>query len=254
MSIGAQPWLNQHVILLQDGSHLCTCLMLINKGIICRHFIKVLTKSAAAFFNISLIPSRWYNDQAVQFSEDEIHNSPLIQLCNTQSKSVQTSIKTEFLYLSNIRGGDVFTPELKGIVSQRQQYAKAHELQKKAYNLATRLGQGSEYINLLKDFIYSMENSLKDETNGKENINESQKIANPIYIKPRGRPPQKRHKSSLEQHHISRESNTALSDASNKHPLSADENNDTKRMKKCGRCKQAGHDRRTCNADLSHLQ
>ncbi|GBB91286.1 hypothetical protein RclHR1_18480004 [Rhizophagus clarus] len=60
-SIGAQPWLVQYVILLQDGSHICTCLMLINKGIICRHFIKILTKSASAFFNISLIPSRWYN-------------------------------------------------------------------------------------------------------------------------------------------------------------------------------------------------
>ena len=48
----------QHVILLEDGSHLCTCLMLINKGIICCHFIKVLTKSTAAYFNISLIPSR----------------------------------------------------------------------------------------------------------------------------------------------------------------------------------------------------
>src|SRR3954464_1236985 len=81
-SIGAQPWLTQYVILLQDGSHVCTCLMLINKGIICRHFIKILTKSASAFFNISLIPSRWYNDQAAQLSGDEIHASPSIQLFN----------------------------------------------------------------------------------------------------------------------------------------------------------------------------
>ena len=64
LSLGAQPWLEQHVILLANGSHLCTCLMLINKGIICSHFIKVLTKSTAAFFNISLIPSRWYGDSS----------------------------------------------------------------------------------------------------------------------------------------------------------------------------------------------
>lgn len=119
LSIGAQPWLKQYVILLQDGSHLCTCLMLINKGIVCRHFIKVLTKSSAAFFNVLLIPSRWYNDQATQFSEDEIHMSPSIQLCNIQNKPAQTAHSAEFSYLSNIRGGNVFTSELKEVVNQR---------------------------------------------------------------------------------------------------------------------------------------
>src|SRR5688572_21587625 len=106
-----------------------------------------------------------------------------------------------------------------------------------------------------------MENSLKDETNKKKNINESQKIANLIYVKPHGRPPQKRYKSSLEQQHESNkastsESNTALSDTSNKYPLldESHELNDFKRMKKCERCKQyAVYNRRTCNADLSSL-
>ena len=75
-----------HVILLEDGSHLCTCLMLINKGIICCHFIKILTKSISAFFNISLIPSRWYNGQAARLSYDEICASPSIQLVNNSQK------------------------------------------------------------------------------------------------------------------------------------------------------------------------
>ena len=46
----------QHVILLDDGSHLCTCLWLINRGIICRHFFRVMSYSANAQFHISLIP------------------------------------------------------------------------------------------------------------------------------------------------------------------------------------------------------
>ena len=98
----------------------------------------------------------------------------------------------------------------------------------------------------------------KQLTNEKEN-NEGQKIANPIYIKPRGRPSQKRYKSSLEQQHTSHESNkandTALSDVSNKHSLDEDhELNDSKQMRRCGRCKQYGHDRRTCNVDLPNFQ
>ncbi|EXX57768.1 hypothetical protein RirG_204060 [Rhizophagus irregularis DAOM 197198w] len=250
LSIGVQPWLEQHVILLADGSHLCTCLMLINKGIICSHFIKVLTKSTAAFFNISLIPSRWYGDQVAQFSEDEIRTSPLIQLCNVQNKSIQTSIQTDFLYLSDIYGGNVFTPILKEVVSKRQQYAKAYELQKKAYNFATRIGQESEYINLLKNFIHTMEISLEEVANEKENSVENQKITNPIYIKPR-----------IALSETSVHGNYSLSGdqgnvlANSKHSLSDEnyESNNYKRMKKCGRYKQyAMHNRRICNVDLGN--
>ncbi|GES77583.1 hypothetical protein GLOIN_2v1472538 [Rhizophagus clarus] len=114
-----------------------------------------------------------YDDQVGQFSEDEIRSSPIIQLCNTQSKSVQT-FQTEFSYLRDICGGNIFTLELKKVASKKQQYVTTYELQKKAYNF------------------------LKEVTNGKKNSDEIQKITNPIYVKPRGRPPQKHYKSSLE--------------------------------------------------------
>ena len=188
--------------------------MLINKGIICHHFIKILTKSTSAFFNISLILSRWYNDQAAQLSGDEIHASPTIQLFNnSQSESICAIPNMEYSYLNMMRGGNIFTPELKEAVNDHQQYARACGLQKKAYNLAKRLGQESEYINLLNDFIYSMEVS-SNEAGDKENTDESQrKISNPIYVKPRGRPPQKRYKSSLETRHTNAGLRTPLGNA-----------------------------------------
>lgn len=48
----------QYVIVLDDGSHLCTCLWLINRGIVCRHFFKVMSYSQSACFHITLIPQR----------------------------------------------------------------------------------------------------------------------------------------------------------------------------------------------------
>ena len=51
----------QHIVLLDDGSHLCTCLWLINRGIVCRHFFRVMSYSIHAQFHISLIPQQWYN-------------------------------------------------------------------------------------------------------------------------------------------------------------------------------------------------
>jgi len=94
--------------------------MLINKGIVCHHFIKILTKSASAFFSISLVPSRWYNDQAAQLSKDEICASPTIQLVNnSQSELMHINTNTEYSYVNIMHGGNVFTLELKEIVSNR---------------------------------------------------------------------------------------------------------------------------------------
>ncbi|EXX53672.1 hypothetical protein RirG_241820 [Rhizophagus irregularis DAOM 197198w] len=48
------------VILLTNGSHYCSCLSLINKGIICRHYFQIMLCSPTAKFHLKLIPSRWY--------------------------------------------------------------------------------------------------------------------------------------------------------------------------------------------------
>ena len=49
-----------YVMLLNDGTHLCTCLLLMNKGLICCHFFRVATYSQSATFHITLISSHWY--------------------------------------------------------------------------------------------------------------------------------------------------------------------------------------------------
>src|SRR5579862_8308589 len=67
--------IGHYVILLDEGTHLCTCLLLINKGLVCRHFLRVGTYSKHATFHISIIPNRWYlntnihpNDLLQQYS------------------------------------------------------------------------------------------------------------------------------------------------------------------------------------------
>src|SRR6266487_6803005 len=48
------------VILLTNGSHYCSCLSLINRGIVCRHYFQIMLRSPTAKFHLRLIPSRWY--------------------------------------------------------------------------------------------------------------------------------------------------------------------------------------------------
>jgi len=44
--------IGHYVILLNEGTHLCTCLLLVNKGLVCRHFFRVGTYSRFATFHI----------------------------------------------------------------------------------------------------------------------------------------------------------------------------------------------------------
>lgn len=48
------------VLLLQNYSHICSCLSIVQSGIICRHFFQVMLTTKNALFHIRLIPTRWY--------------------------------------------------------------------------------------------------------------------------------------------------------------------------------------------------
>ncbi|RIB06157.1 hypothetical protein C2G38_2047015 [Gigaspora rosea] len=53
----------QHfVILLNDGTHLCSCFDHCNRGIVCRHFFQVMLCTQTAAFHIKLIRARWYSE------------------------------------------------------------------------------------------------------------------------------------------------------------------------------------------------
>jgi len=73
------------VVLLNEGTHLCTCLLLINKGLICRHFFRVGTYSQYATFHISIIPNRWYLDINVQSDDFSQYSSILV--CGIQTEN-----------------------------------------------------------------------------------------------------------------------------------------------------------------------
>ncbi|CAB5391680.1 unnamed protein product [Rhizophagus irregularis] len=46
------------VVLLSDGTHLCTCMETVTKGVICHYFWRVMLYSSSAKFHIGIIPAR----------------------------------------------------------------------------------------------------------------------------------------------------------------------------------------------------
>ncbi|RHZ52802.1 hypothetical protein Glove_457g22 [Diversispora epigaea] len=60
VSVGNKLIEKHFIILLSNNSHHCSCLSLINRGIVCRHYFQIMFRSPIAKFHIRLIPSRWY--------------------------------------------------------------------------------------------------------------------------------------------------------------------------------------------------
>src|SRR6185295_6387118 len=105
---------NNFVIILADRSHFCTCMLLINCGLICRHFWHVMAIDGEAFFHITLIPRRWYNDEKMEdFELDEqpyMMNTGAIQ---SDDDHVPCPKLFPMREIPKIRGNDVFCPEVR---------------------------------------------------------------------------------------------------------------------------------------------
>src|SRR3989337_200480 len=50
------------VVVVDPISYLCSCMSNISRGIICRHYFRVMMILTVAGFQIQMIPSRWYVD------------------------------------------------------------------------------------------------------------------------------------------------------------------------------------------------
>lgn len=143
------------MILLNEGTHLCTCLLLINKGLICRHFFRVGTYSQHATFHISMIPNRWYLDINIQ--SNNFSQYPPIPVCGTRTENgVEMEKSITFQHFFSFRV-DSHASNL-AIKSTKAIYAELLGLSKKAIDCALKADMQHELVNLLKAFIYDTHN------------------------------------------------------------------------------------------------
>lgn len=227
--------IGHYIILLNEGTHLCTCLLLINKGLVCRHFFRVGTYSRHATFHISIIPNRWYLDTNIQ-PNNLLQQHPPIPVCGTtqeESVEMKKSINFQhfFLFRVDSHGSQPAVKSSKAI------YAELFGLSKKGIDCALKANMQHELVNLLKAFIYDAQN---------KNVQEDEPLAdvnNPTIIKHKGRPP-KRFKSSVETS-LSKGSKRVLKDSTQVNITNHNVIDETK-GRRCGNCKQYGHYSKTC--------
>jgi hypothetical protein len=240
-----------YVVLLDEGTHLCTCLLLINKGLICRHFFRVGTYSRYASFHISMIPNRWYLDTNIQAS-DLLQRYPSIPVCGTPQAEdgIEMEKSINFQHFFSLR--DNSHSSRSNVKSSKAIYAELFGLSRKAIDCALKADMHHGLVNLLKTFIYDAQNkNVQVEDIGAINVRveDIDAINNPAITKHKGRPP-KRFKSSVET--TSLQGRRVLKDSARVNII--DDNNvsieevNGARGRKCGKCKQYGHYAKTCQS------
>ena len=242
------------VVLLSDGTHLCTCMETVTKGIICRHFWRVMLYSNSAKFHISIIPARWYKDNITNL-DCNFENSPVlsaIESANTLISSSAPSVSSllTFQNLHHFQGVE-HGGMMRQNNSQRNRFGVAFSTAKTAINIALEIKTDGELIRILKDFITAKREKQSEDGDADNNLEDQleqdvtniivplqqhliKETTNPNVTKIRGAPSKKRLKNAME--------------LSKKKVLTQEHLNDqgTRNQRKCLLCGKPGHYQKKC--------
>jgi hypothetical protein len=199
-----------YVLLLQNRGYLCSCLSIVQHGIICRHYFQVMLVTKTAFFHIQFIPSRWYDDKknaSMATQKAFLVADKFIQEDISYNYNEFTGFNTSLCLFD--QHNNEFCEDRLMILEQKLVYGRLHGVYKKALHKAIGSNSKSEQlINLLQEFTEDVESDFEeldeinqeDEIGNKENVDPSIPVLqNPKKRSGKGRPlGTKRIKSSTE--------------------------------------------------------
>ena len=200
-----------HFIIIVDPiSYLCSCMSNISRGIICRHYFRVMMVSMVAGFQIQMIPSRWYIDQ----KKDE---DLTLETCHFVNQEAVRNFSGMNLIPNPSTVPMTVNTVLRCAAKKKVKYGEVWGLARQAAQLAVDHGNHSKMIEWLREFINSHQevialntgsvrnrdllelSEIHNEGENKENEpNEHDQVNNPSVSRRKGRPETKRYKSATE--------------------------------------------------------
>jgi hypothetical protein len=216
------------IILLANRSHYCSCLSLINRGIVCRHYFQIMLHDPIAKFHIRLIPSRWY------YKNKNPSQEPFLVASKFEAEAMPLVFDYDVPFLTPIPQvalQDSITQYER--ITDIQLYGKISGLAHKVTMKAIR-ERDLNIINLFEDYLKG-DNGDESDVDDDE-LEESDKENSPLNIsnpnkktKSKGRPKgTKRIKASYEKNAVV----------------------GSNRQYRCGHCGDIGHNKRNCKNDM----
>ena len=224
------------VILLTNGSHYCSCLSLINRGIVCRHYFQIMLRSSEAKFHLRLIPSRWY------YKNKDPSREPFLVASKFENENTPTVPQYNIPFLTAIHqtvSQDSITQHER--LTDIQFYGKIARLTHKA-TMKTIRKRDVRIVHILEEYLKDDEQNANidnidelSEYNELEDIESDKENHHPFILnnpnkttRSKGRP---KGTKRIKAHH---EKTVCTSSPSNK-------------RYKCGNCGGSGHNKRNCN-------
>ena len=186
------------VMVINSVSYLCSCMSNITRGIVCRHYFRIMMVSAVAGFQIQMVPSRWYiNDHKNKDTAAET-------LCFVNQEAAQ-SFSGIIPTPNPSTVPTTITNVLHCAANRKAKYGEVWGLARQAAQLAVEHGSHNEIVCWLKQFItqhreiVTIQNQGTMKRQAEDNKeNEPQQVKNPLVSRRKGRPETKRYKSSTE--------------------------------------------------------
>lgn len=240
------PTSYQHIIILVDGTHLCTCLLLVSHGIICRHYFKLMIENPNALFHTMLMPTRWLQDNAWD-NIDSISKEPFIGVSSKQTQNDSNVSKTDFIprHYDNIQ-----EVQVRQQIQKKMEYGRLMGHFKKALNYSLEDNDQKNLDDILLTYISEKETQLERRNTLRENINldneikladgrvyDVDDIRDPLKRQGKGRPTTKRLKSCNEE---KVKAGSSKIQKENVYDEGLESVND-KNKRKCGMCHKSGH-------------
>jgi hypothetical protein len=253
----------QHVVILSDGTHLCTCLLLVSHGVICRHYFKLMIENSSALFHILLMPTRWLKDDAWN-QIDLISNEPFIGTSSKNLKSTNDNSSDLRIYPIPNHHNNIQEVEIRHHTQKKVYYGRIMGHFKQALNYSLEDNDQENLDNIILTYIAEKElkqqnktqsvkrKTLKDNNDQKlvsnelrmsdghvYNIND---IEDPIKRQGKGRPSIKRLKTCNEQKGTDKVQKKNVYEG------------DNSGGRKCRLCHKAGHYAPKCpNKENNHV-
>ncbi|CAG8789746.1 5284_t:CDS:2, partial [Cetraspora pellucida] len=159
------------IVLLNDREHLCTCLAIINRGLVYSHYFYIIMNSKVAKFSIKLIAKCWYknniNDQNFQ---SNLQDRTVEAVTQFQQVNSNCAVVSDLHILNQFRALHMFTTEIKQHVQKKVKFASGFGKSKAALNLVIDMGCENEFINMINGFINQKKSSINN-TNNENNEN-----------------------------------------------------------------------------------
>src|SRR6185369_16487412 len=131
---------NLHFVIVVDSvSYLCSCMSNISRGIVRRHYFRIMMTSTVAGFQIQMIPSRWYID-------DQKDKDTTVETCCFMNQEAMQNFSGIILTPNPSTVPTTVTTVLRRAAKKKAKYGEVWELAWQATQFAVENDSHGEMI------------------------------------------------------------------------------------------------------------